>query len=209
MFLGLVLAGSLVACGDDEGSVSADPTPVETVTETVTPTPTLTPTPSVEPSEEASATAPTEEASSEAPPVDLTVVPQTYDEAMAHFAALAAPPVSLRAFLTDTDIFCVLDDKSMPAACELGQQDGVEAPDVCGEALVTKVGRLEFRGGKVKAVCNTDTIRGDMPDALAPGEAAQAGDVQCLNALDGVICVSLSSSQGFFAGAGQYVIFPS
>lgn len=212
VFLGVVLAGSLLACGDDAGSSSGDPAPTPTVTESPsdTPTPTPTPSPSETPSPTASATesasapvVPSESASA----VDPGGVPQTYDQAMARFDALGQEPAAYRRFLTDTDIYCVLDDKALPAGCELGQRDGAQAPDVCGEALTTKVGRLEFDGARVQPVCNTDTIRGDMPDVLNPGEAARAGDVQCLNDLGGILCVSLSSPVGFFAKPKAYVIF--
>ncbi|WP_244927706.1 hypothetical protein [Nocardioides sp. W7] len=198
---GVLLAGSLVACGDDGGSSTEEPQATVTVTETPTPTPTPTETASATP-----APTPTESATPEAP---STEVPRTYDDALARFDALGQEPAAYLRFTTDTDIYCVLDDKELPAGCELGERDGAEDPDVCGEALTTKVGRIELQEGRAVPVCNTDTIRGDMPDVLNPGEAARAGDVQCLNDLGGIVCVSVSSSQGFFMRPGEYVIFDS
>lgn len=202
----LLLGGALSACSDGEASSAA-----EEVTPTVseTPTPTEDPTPSPTESETASEE-PTESETPEptetaAPPSDE--VPQSYDDAMARFDATGQEPASYRRFQTDTDIYCVLDDKSLPPACELGQNDGVEDPDACGEALVTRVGRIEVDGSRIRAVCNTDTIRGDMPDVLNPGEVAQAGDLMCLNDLGGVLCVTLSGESGFFVKPGEYVIF--
>lgn len=202
--LGVLLgAGALGACSDGDASTASEPTETVTVTETPTPTPTVSQTPSEEPTPtETVSEEPTETA---APPTDE--VPRTYADAMARFDALGQEPASYRRFQTDTDIYCVLDDKSLPPACELGQNDGVEDADACGEALVTKVGRIEAQGGRFRAVCNTDTIRGDMPDVLNPGEAARAGDLQCLNDLGGVVCVSLSRESGFFVKPGEYVIF--
>jgi hypothetical protein len=207
VFLGVLLAGSLLACGDDTSSSADEPTETVTVTEAPTPTPTPTPTDASTPtpSETEASTEPPVETT--APPVDPNAVPQTYDEAIARFDALGQEPAAYRRLITDTDIYCVLDDKALPAGCELGQKDGVKDPGVCGEALTDKVGRLEFEGDRVQPVCNTDTIRGDMPDVLNPGEAARAGDVQCLNDLGGVLCISLSGGTGFFARPKEYVVF--
>lgn len=198
--LGVVLAGTLLACGDDTGSTSAQPTATVTITETPTPTPTPTEVESEEPtvSEDPSETT--------APPVDE--VPRTYDAAMARFDALAQEPLPYRRFATeDSDIYCVLDDKALPPACELGQNDGVPDPDVCAEALSKKVGRIEVQDGRATPVCNTDTIRGDMPDVLPAGSVARSGDLQCLNDQGGVLCVSLSQTDGFFLRPGEFVIF--
>lgn len=211
----LLLSGALGACGEDTSSAGGEPvatgSPSETASETVSETPTPTPTPTPEPtgSESASeAPVPTETAApteTSAPPSDG--VPESYAEAMARFDALGQEPAAYRRFVTDADIYCVLDDKSLPPACELGQNDGVEDPGACGEALVTKVGRIEVQGRRIRPVCNTDTIRGDMPDTLGPGEAAAAGDLQCLNDAGGVLCVTLSREAGFFVKPGQYVVF--
>lgn len=201
----LLLTGALAGCGDDTSSTAGEPAATVTVTETPTPTPTPEPSVSETPTEVASAT----ETAVESITLDPVEggVPQSYDEAMARFDALGQEPASYRRFVTDTDIYCVLDDKALPPACELGQNDGVEDADACGEALVTKVGRIEVQGRKIRPVCNTDTIRGDMPDTLNPGEAAAAGDLQCLNDGGGVLCVTLSQEAGFFVKPGEYVIF--
>lgn len=196
----VLLGGALAGCGDDASSTAEEPSATVTVTETPSPSPTPEPTPSQEPSE-----TPSEEPSEE-PPAP-TEVPQSYDDAVERFDALGQEPASYRRFQTDTDIYCVLDDKELFPGCELGERDGAEDPEVCGEALTTKVGRLEFQDGRVQPVCNTDTIRGDMPDVLNPGEAARAGDVQCLNDLGGILCISLSSEAGFFARPKEYVVF--
>lgn len=201
MVLGVVLAGSLLACGDDTGSTSGEPAATVTITETPVVTPT--PSPSVEPTEVVSSSTPVE---STAPPTDE--VPRTYDAAMARFDELGQEPLPLMRFVTeDSDIYCVLDDKELPPACELGQKGGVPDPDACAEALSKKVGRIEMQGGHATPVCNTDTIRGDMPDVLIPGEVARSGDLQCLNDRGGVLCVSLSQAEGFFVRPGEYVVF--
>jgi hypothetical protein len=208
------MTGALGACGEDTSSAGGEPVATESASETpsesASATPTPTPTPTPEPTESESVVATptpsetTEPAETAAPPADG--VPQTYADAMARFDALGQEPAAYRRFVTDTDIYCVLDDKALPPACELGQQDGVEDTAACGEALVTKVGRIEVQGRKIRPVCNTDTIRGDMPDTLNPGEAAAAGDLQCLNDGGGVLCVTLSRESGFFVKPGQYVI---
>jgi len=202
VFLGvLLLGGALAACGDDASSTAEEPQATVTVTETPTPTPT--PTPSETASEVPSPT-PTESAPPKPP---STEAPRTYDDAMARFDALGQEPAAYLRFTTEADIYCVLDDKELPASCELGERDGAQDPKVCGEALTTKVGRIEMQDGRATPVCNTDTIRGDMPDVLNPGEAARAGDVQCLNDLGGIVCVSLSSDAGFFMRPGEYAVF--
>lgn len=208
--LGVLLAGSLLACGEDSSSAGGDPVATESVSESASDTATPAPTP--EPTE--AETTPTEVAApTETPEESITLdpveggVPQSYADAMARFDELGQEPAAYRRFVTDTDIYCVLDDKALPPACELGQNDGVEDPTACGEALATKVGRIEVQGRKVRAVCNTDTIRGDMPDTLNPGEVSTAGDLQCLNDGGGVLCVTLSRESGFFVKAGEYVIF--
>ncbi len=200
--LGMVLLGGLAGCGDDDPEATPEQAPTVTVTETVTPSPTASATPTPSATEEPS---PVESAS----PVAPDELPRTYDAATALFDASGQEPASYRRFATpDGEIYCVLDDKALPAGCELGQTGGAEDPKVCGEALTTKVGRIEVQNGRPTPVCNTDTIRGDMPDVLAPGEVARAGDVQCLNAgAAGVVCLLLSSSEGFAVRAGEYAIF--
>ena len=207
--LGLVLVGGSAGCGQDPEKASGDPSPTVTVTETVT----STPTPTAAPSESVTAD-PTPTESTEPSPVETSAppsgeMPRTYDAATALFDAYGQEPVAYRRFATpDGEIYCVLDDKALPPGCELGQTGGAPDPEVCGEALSKKVGRIEVQDGRPTPVCNTDTIRGDMPDVLGPGEAARAGDLQCLNAdAAGVVCVLLSATEGFALRAGEYAIF--
>ena len=208
--LGTVL--TLGGCGNGTGgtpeatetvtetlSATQEPSPTATATATATPTPT--PTPAVT---DAAPTTPT--TAPPLPPAPSGAVPRTYAEALAKFDAAGQEPMSYRRFATaDGNIFCLLSDKALSPGCEIAR-GGVADPEACAGAPAQVVGRVELTPGRARAVCNTDTIRSDMPDVLGRGEVAQSGDVQCIAEKRGVTCISISTDAGFFLGRGTYVL---
>ena len=211
LVLGTVL--TLGGCGEGTGET---PEATETVTQTVTASPEPTPTETAPTSESATGTAtatpaPTDASSPAAttapplPPAPSGAVPRSYAEALAKFDAAGQEPLSYRRFATgDGAIFCLLSDKALRPGCEV--DPGVQDPEACAGAPTQVVGRVELTASRARAVCNTDTIRSDMPDVLGLGEVAQSGDVQCISEKRGVTCISITSDAGFFLGRGRYVL---
>ncbi len=196
----MMVAGTVLVVGGCGQGAAEDPGATETVTETVTVTETATP--SATPPPETSVPA-TPDATDAEPP---SGAPRTYAEALARFKAPGQERLAYRRFTTaDGNIYCLLSDKALAPGCEIAD-GGVEDPTACAGAASPVVSRIELQGGRARPVCGADSIRADMPDLLAQGDVAEAGDLQCLAEAAGVTCLSVTSEAGFFLGRGQYVV---
>jgi hypothetical protein len=189
-----------------EPTVSETPSPVPTETLEPTETPELTeePTPDAPPE-------PTEPAEPEptTPPVDLSVPPTTYAEALAHFDARGQEAQEVRRFQTAAGTYCRLGGTTL-VSCEL-PPGGIPDPDYCGDGPAQNVGRVALpRSGAARAECNSDTIReGNPPATLPEGTVggSEAAGVLCLVERIGVTCVDPAQARGFFLGAQEYHVF--
>ena len=200
--LGVCVALGATACGEG----SDEPAATVTVTETVSVTPSPTPSETVTETPEPSPTEATTSATETATPAPEDGAPATYADAMARFDATGQEPAPIRRFETPGGaVFCLLGDKALAPGCEL--TEGIRDDKVCAGAPSPLVGRVELRGGRARPVCNTDSIRSDMPETLEHGSVSRFGDVQCLSEEIGVTCVDLAAKAGFFIGTGRYTTF--
>ncbi|MCW2766802.1 MAG: hypothetical protein JWO11_2761 [Nocardioides sp.] len=216
--LGLSIA--LMACGG--GDNSAGPLAPVTVTQTVTqpasssatsdPSGAASTTPTALPSIQVpTVTFPGSPAPSPDPSANVSRPPRTYVQALEHIsAAEAESPTfqqSSRWKSPSANIYCVLGSRLMPPSCEL-VEGAIRDPAVCGPAPTPFVGRLEIRGGRARAICNTDTIRapGSWP-TVDYGTVVGTAKVICLSEDIGVTCISTSRPVGFFVRRGEYVLF--
>lgn len=173
-----------------------------TATETVTPTPSPTEATSAPTESESATPTPT------APPVDLSVPPTTYDEAVGHIAAATGARQELGRFQSaDEKFYCAFNDEFIPASCEI--LDAVRDPETCADSPSPNVGRIELTGRGWAPFCNTDTIRQPGAPVLAVGGVAAWPDASVECALEGVglTCVQTSEQNGFFLGPGRYQVF--
>ncbi|HRI97845.1 MAG TPA: hypothetical protein PLZ93_19650, partial [Nocardioides sp.] len=133
-------------------------------------------------------------------------IPRTYDAALAHFN-LVNDIRAVRKFVTPSgNIYCHIGGRG-PKGCEISV-GAVKDPDVCsGVPVADRVGRIEFRRGRAIPVCNTDTIRKPGARVLPYGAATKFGRFACLSERQGVTCIHLKRTEGFFLHKGEYVIF--
>lgn len=216
--LGLSIA--LMACGG--GDDSAEPQAPATVT--VTESGSVSASPSGSPSTDVTtlpsgfpsiqlptASFPGSPAPSSDPSANVSRPPRSYLEALEHISAAEADHPSFelaRQWTTPSgNIFCVVAGGAIPPSCEIGE-GAIRDPAVCRGAPTPFVGRLEIRGGRARAVCNTDTIRssGSAP-TIAYGDVVGSAEVICLSEEIGVTCISASGPVGFFLRRGQYAVF--
>ena len=144
-----------------------------------------------------------------APPPDDARGPTTYDDALDRINTLAADGATEfegRFATPGDDVYCLLDDPVIGPSCELGN-GFISDPDVCGADSTDRVGRIETFKGKVRPVCNADTIREPGAPTIAPDAAVVDGDVTCGVEKFGVTCIDRVAGQGFFLGRGEYHVF--
>lgn len=213
-------------CGIGEADSGEDPVPTLSVRPSAAPSTESGFTVSAEPSpsgstspSDASTTpsspsgSPTEEPEPSSAPeeVDLGTAPTSYDEAAAYVdeARSGGGAQQMRAFRTPEDIYCVMTSDYLDPACELPQGAGVEDRQACDRAMGDRVGRIEVTDKRVRAVCNTDTIRETVPQTVDPvGVVTHAGSgLTCAVADIGVTCVQSQREVGFFLGLDSYATF--
>lgn len=133
-------------------------------------------------------------------------IPRTYDAALHHFE-LAKQTEAVKRFVTPSgNIYCSIAKRG-PKGCEISE-GGVKDPEVCpGNPVSDTVGRIEFRGGRAVPVCNTDTIRQPGAKVLPYGVATKVGKFACISEKQGVTCINITRTEGFFLHKGEYVIF--
>ena len=192
-------------------SVTEEPSVEPTTPEPATAEPTepTEPAPS-EPTETSpSPIAPTKAPPDPPEPVPSDVAPTTYDEAVARFNAVGQEPQQLERFGSpDGNLYCVIDNDYLPAACEI-DRGAIRDPAFCGPGPSQVVGRIEFAEGDPEAVCNSDTIREPGVPVLDLGSVAGfAGtDYQCLMEKVGLTCIDAGAPRGFFLARGTYQVF--
>jgi hypothetical protein len=186
----LVLAG----CGG-----GGEPVTPRTTTITVTPTPTGTSTTST--TSTTSATAP------------ASTPPNTYAQAMQHFAAAKVDTGAKAQFTSPTgNIYCsIATSGGVPPGCEL--RDGRITPPAgtcdSGGGGAKDVGRIEWSGDTPKLVCNSDTMIQPGAPVLQYGSIAQVqgSPFQCVSETIGMTCVNTAGKKGFFMAKGSYTLF--
>ena len=225
--LGAALAALLLTtagCGSDDVTTNASDSPTSTsptlpsetpTSEPPAPEPTTAEPTSAEPTEtEPPTPPPTAEPDppqpTKAPPAPQPdAPPTTYDDAEAHFDAVGQEPQMLQRFESpDGNLYCVLDNDYLPAACEI-DKGAVRDPGFCGPGPSTLVGRIEFADGDPQAVCNSDTIREPGADVLEVGSVAgwKGTTYQCLLEDVGLTCIDTAAPRGFFLTEGRYQVF--
>jgi hypothetical protein len=218
ILLGLPFVLGACAGGDD----SADPQAPVTVTQIVTQSASATSTP--DPSDGVvtlptglpsiqlpTASFPGSSAPTPDPSANVSRPPRTYLQALEHISAAEAEHASFeqqnRWQTPSGNIYCVLGGGPIPPSCEIAE-GAIRDPAVCRGAPTPFVGRVEISRARVRAVCNTDTIRG--PGAwptIGYGTVVGSAKVICLSEEIGVTCISASRPMGFFLHRGEYVIF--
>ncbi len=215
--LAVGLAPLLTGCGSDSGDADDVPTITTRPSTSVGSTPTSgsgTPT-----SETATSEPPLTETiapsgttvapPTSAPPPDSLRGPATYDDAIDRINAVATQGATVfetRFVTPGDDVYCLLDDPVIGPSCELGNGFITDA-EVCGSDSTDRVGRIETFNGKVRAVCNADTIREPGTKVVRPTAAVVAGDVTCGVERFGVTCIDRVAGMGFFLGKGEYHVF--
>jgi len=210
----LLLALPLAACGgEDDGpapgattsSATSEPTVAETTATEASSAPTSpdSPSPDSPRSETPSPAGPSTSTLPTAPPE--TGIPADYESAAQAIDA-AGDPVLRTRFSTASDIYCVLSHEVIPASCELPGR-GIVDPDVCTGGATDAVGRIEQDGAGFLPVCNTDTVREPGAKRVPDGTVVSGGELDCLVADYGVVCVLTHGTSGFSLGPGGYQVF--
>lgn len=144
-------------------------------------------------------------------PIDATVAPTTFTEAIGAFGAgqVVNPPIA-RFESPSGNFYCSLELDGSPNGCELTRVTLDPGPDVDCPPGVSGVGRIEFDATGVRALCNTDSIRtGASAPVLEYGQIAQlrGSPIACLSRRIGMTCIDSAARHGFFVNTDGYVIF--
>jgi hypothetical protein len=210
--MAMVLPIVLVACGGGDESVQ----PQAPATVTVTQTPSASVAPSTTPGTVPSIQLPTvsfpgSSAPTPDPNANVSRPPTTYLQALEHISVAESEHASFEQadhWTTPSgNIYCAIGGGAIPPSCEIG--DGaIRDPGACRGAPTPFVGRLEIRGGRPHAVCNTDTIRstGGAP-TIGYGTVVGTDRAICLSEEIGVTCIGTMQPVGFFLRRGEYHLF--